>query len=131
MVFIKTCTAVFNGSITLVWKLLYVKVRTVLESTDSQLSYEPYEYKKKVKIRLEVYQSRFLFVTVTVTETFSLLSRFLAILRQFKSKSHIQGHPRKVETQSFHLTPSLIEFQAILLEILVLKKGHKVCQPAL
>ena len=39
------------------------------------------------------------------------------------SKSHIQGHPQKVENQSFHLTPSLMGFQALLLEILALKKG--------
>ena len=35
---------------------------------------------------------------------------FLAYLRQFKSKSHLQGHPRKVENKSFYLTPSLMQF---------------------
>ena len=52
-----------------------------------------------------------------------LLSYFPAYLRQFKSKSHIQGHPQKVENQSFHMTPSLMGFQALLLEILALNKG--------
>ena len=52
-----------------------------------------------------------------------LLSYFLAYLGQFKSKSHIQGHPQKVENQGFHLTQSLMGFQALLLEILALKKG--------
>ena len=48
-----------------------------------------------------------------------ILSYFLAYFGQFKSKSHIQGHPQKVENQSFHLTPSLMRFLALLLEILL------------
>ena len=53
----------------------------------------------------------------------NLLSHFLAYLRQFKSKSHIQGHPQKEENKSFHLTPILMVFQALLLEIWALKKS--------
>ena len=34
-----------------------------------------------------------------------------------------QRHPQKIENQSFHLTPNLMGFQALLLEILALKKG--------
>ena len=53
----------------MVWKLLFVKVRTVLTFPDSQLSYE--ERKKSFyaemveKIVFEVNQSRLAFVTVT------------------------------------------------------------------
>ena len=43
---------------------------------------------------------------------------FLAYLGQFKSKSYIQGHHWKEENQTFHLTPSLLWFQALLLQIL-------------
>ena len=58
-----------------------------------------------------------------------LLSCFPAYLRQFKSKSHIQGHPQKLENQSFHLTPSLMEFQTILLDTLALKRGARFFDP--
>ena len=51
-----------------------------------------------------------------------LLSHFPAYLRQFKFKSHIQRHPQKEENKSFHLTPILMGFQALLLEIWALKK---------
>ena len=96
----------------MVWKLPYVKVRTVLKSTDSQLSYE---HKKKVISCRNCWENcnwsvsikiRFCYCNVTVT--FSLLSRFLAYLGQFESISHIQGHPWKAENYSFLLTPSLI-----------------------
>ena len=60
-----------------------------------------------------------------------MLSRFLAYLGQFKSKSHIQGHPQKVENKSFYLTPSLMGVKVLLLEICVLEKGREVCRRTL
>ena len=38
------------------------------------------------------------------------------------SKSHIQGHPKKVENKSFHFTPSLMGFQAFKLDLLAPEK---------
>ena len=54
-------------------------------------------------------------------------SIILHILRQFKFKSHIKGHPQKVENQRFHLTPSVMGFKAkdLLLELLAHKKGAR------
>ena len=46
-----------------------------------------------------------------------LLTHFLGYLRQFRSKSHIQGHPQNVKNRRFHLTKGLMGFQALLLEI--------------
>ena len=63
--------------------------------------------------------SKSLFFTVTS------LSHFLAYLGQFKSKSHIQGHPQKVENRTFHLPPSLIGFQVLLFDILASKRGAR------
>ena len=54
------------------------------------------------------------FWAVSISE---ILSSFLAYLKQFQSKSHLQGHLRKVESKSFHLTPILRQFQALLFEI--------------
>ena len=64
------------------------------------------------------------FITEDVTIS-KLLSCFIAYFRQFKSKSHIQGHFWKEEIKSFHLTPRLMGLQALLMEILVLKKGAR------
>ena len=55
--------------------------------------------------------------------TSKLLSCFLAYLRQFKSKSHIQRHHWKAEIQGFHLAPSIMGLQALLMEIWALKKA--------
>ena len=91
--------------ITLVWKLLYVKVRIVLKSSDSQLSYE---HKKKVISCRNCCENcnwsvsiKICFCYCNVSVTFSLLSCFLAYLGQFESKSHIQGHPWKAENIAF------------------------------
>ena len=79
------------------------------------------------KITFEVLQLRSAFVTGLWHWHFWVLLCFLAYLRQFKSKSHIQWHSRKEEIKSFHLTPRLIGLQALLMEIWALKKGRKVC----
>ena len=113
----------------MVWRLPFVKVRTVLKFSDSQLLYEQ---KKKVILCRNGWENSVWSESIKISfcycykaVTFSILSRFLAYLGQFKSKSHIQGHPQKVENQSFHLTPSLMEFQTILLDILTLKRGAR------
>ena len=113
----------------MVWRLPFVKVRTVFKFPDSQLSYEQ---KKKVILCRNGWENsvwsesiKISFCYCNKAVTFSMLSRFLAYLRQFKSKSHIQGHPQKVENRTFHLPPSLIGFQALLFDILARKRGAR------
>ena len=79
------------------------------------------------KITFEVLQLRSAFVTGLWHWHFWVLLCFPAYLRQFKSKSHIQGHSRKEEIKSFHLTPRMIGLQALLMYLWALKKGRKVC----
>ena len=54
-----------------------------------------------------------------------LLSWFLTYLRWFKSKSQIHWHHWKAEIQGFHLTPSIMGLQALLMKILALKKSAR------
>ena len=83
------------------------------------------------KIVFEGYQWKFIFVTIMTLSHFWVLSCFLAYLRQFKSKSHIQWYHWKAEIQGFHLTPSMMGLHALLMEIWAIKKRRKVCWPHL
>ena len=62
---------------------------------------------------------------------FRLQSVFLVYLGQYKSKSLIQGHFKKLEIKSFNLAPRLMGFYSLLIKILASKKTNEVCSGSL
>ena len=62
---------------------------------------------------------------------FGLQSVFLVYLGQYKSKSLIQGHFKKLEIKSFNLAPRLMGFYSLLMKILASKKTDEVCSGSL
>ena len=87
---------------------------------------------------IEVFMKQFLKKEIVKEESlilrvlqFKLCSVLLAYLRQFKSKSPIQGHFWKLEIKGFHLAPRFLGFYLLLMKILAPKSTQTTAEVCL